>query len=170
MDILQLPWSQLNSRLSTPPLNCLKLLHTTSLNRLELGSSIICQLPTPETLSIQFSSATAISSHLSSRSSAIDCQFWVWVLCYDRRSVGQSVLVSSTHLGLTTNFLLLLDSCGFVDVGHSLWREDGCVVYNCCWPSPAQSFSGPSPVGLATIFNSLKFETSLFVASYDSQG
>jgi hypothetical protein len=28
-------------------------------------------------------------------------------LCYDRRSVGQSVLVSSTHLGLTITFLLL---------------------------------------------------------------
>jgi hypothetical protein len=24
---------------------------------------------------------------------------WVWVLCYDRRSVGQSVLKKSTHLG-----------------------------------------------------------------------
>jgi hypothetical protein len=52
----------------------------------------------------------------------------------------------------------------------SLWREDGSVVYNCCWPSPAQSFSGPSPMGLVTIFYSLRFETSLFVASYDSQG
>jgi hypothetical protein len=38
-------------------------------------------------------------------------------LCYDRRSVGQSVLVSSTHQGLTTRFLLLSDNCGFVDVG-----------------------------------------------------
>jgi hypothetical protein len=28
-------------------------------------------------------------------------------LCYDRRSVGQSVLVSSIHLGLTTRFVLL---------------------------------------------------------------
>jgi hypothetical protein len=36
--------------------------------------------------------------------------------------------------------------------------------------SPAQSFSGPSPVGLATIFYCLRFETSLYVASYDSQG
>jgi hypothetical protein len=36
--------------------------------------------------------------------------------------------------------------------------------------SPAQSFSGPSPVGLVTIFYCLRFETSLFVASYDSQG
>jgi hypothetical protein len=71
------------------------------------------------------------------------------------------------------------------------------VVYNCCWASPAQSFSGPSPTGLMTIFYCLRFETSatwrvrslyfylpgtgwssytpqslcsLFVASYDSQG
>jgi hypothetical protein len=35
---------------------------------------------------------------------------------------------------------------------------------------PTQSFLGPSPVGLAIIFYCLTFETSLFVASYDSQG
>jgi hypothetical protein len=40
----------------------------------------------------------------------------------------------------------------------------------CCWPLPAQSLFGPSPLGLATIFYCLRFETSLFVASYDSQG
>jgi hypothetical protein len=33
-----------------------------------------------------------------------------------------------------------------------------------------QSFSGPSPLRLATIFYCLSFETSLFVASYDSLG
>jgi hypothetical protein len=49
-------------------------------------------------------------------------------LCYDRRSVGQSVLVSSTHLGLTISVLLLSDSCGVVDVGRSLWRENGSAV------------------------------------------
>jgi hypothetical protein len=38
------------------------------------------------------------------------------------------------------------------------------------WPLPAQSFSDPSSLGLATIFYCLRFETSLFVASYDSQG
>jgi hypothetical protein len=48
------------------------------------------------------------------------------------------------------NFITV--SCGFVDVGCSLWREGKSVAYNCCWPSPAQSFSDPSPVGLATIF------------------
>jgi hypothetical protein len=36
--------------------------------------------------------------------------------------------------------------------------------------SPAQSFPGPTPVGLLTIFYCLRFETSLFVASYYSQG
>jgi hypothetical protein len=43
-------------------------------------------------------------------------------------SIGQSVLVSSTHLGLTTRSLLLSDSCRIADVGRSLWREDGSVV------------------------------------------
>jgi hypothetical protein len=52
------------------------------------------------------------------------------VLYYDRRSVGQSVLVSSPHLGLMTRFLLLSDSWGFVDMGHPLWREDGPFDYN----------------------------------------
>jgi hypothetical protein len=92
------------------------------------------------------------------------------ILCYDQRSVSQSVLKYSTHLGLMTRFLLLSDNCGLVDMGHSLWWEDAHVVYNCCWSSPAQSFSGPSPVGLATIIYCLRFENSLFVASYDSQG
>jgi hypothetical protein len=32
------------------------------------------------------------------------------------------------------------------------------------------SFSGPSPVGLVTIFYCLRFETSFSVASYDTQG
>jgi hypothetical protein len=71
-------------------------------------------------------------------------------LCYERRSVGQSVLVSSTHLGFNIRFLLLSDSYEFVDVGRPLWREGGFVVYNCCWSSPAQSFSRPSHAELMT--------------------
>jgi hypothetical protein len=42
---------------------------------------------------------------------------------------------------------------------HPLSREDGCVVYNCCWSSPVQSFSGPSPAVLMTTFYCLRFET-----------
>jgi hypothetical protein len=33
---------------------------------------------------------------------------WVWVLCYDRWSVGQSVLEYNTQLGLATRFLITL--------------------------------------------------------------
>jgi hypothetical protein len=55
-------------------------------------------------------------------------------------------------------------------VGRSLWREDGSDLYNCCCRSPAQSFSGLNPVRFVTIFHFLKFDTSIFVAFYDSQG
>jgi hypothetical protein len=105
-------------------------------------------------------------------------------LCYDRSSVGQSVLVSSTHLGPNTSILLLSHCCGFV-VGRPLARRDGSVVYNCCWSSPAQSFPSLSPAELMTIFYCPIFGTpptwrvswlypqalrSLFIASYESQG
>jgi hypothetical protein len=61
-------------------------------------------------------------------------------LCYDRRSASQSVLEQSTHFGLTTRSWLLSDSCGFVDLVRPLWREDGSVVCNCYWSSPAQPY------------------------------
>jgi hypothetical protein len=51
----------------------------------------------------------------------------------------------------------------------SLTRGRVCL-FICCWHSPAQSFSDRSPLGLSTIFYCLSFETSLFVASYDTQG
>jgi hypothetical protein len=78
-------------------------------------------------------------------------------LCYDRRSVGQSVFVSSTHLGRKARFLLLSDICEFVD--GLLWYEEGFVVYKCSWSSSVQSFLGPSPVWLMVIFYSPRFET-----------
>jgi hypothetical protein len=74
--------------------------------------------------------------------------------------MGQSVLVSSAHLGHITRFLLLSDSCGVADVESPLCRKDRSVVYNSCWASPAQSLLGPSPAGLTTIFYCLKIETS----------
>jgi hypothetical protein len=39
------------------------------------------------------------------------------------------------------------------------------VVYNSYWTSPAQSFSGPHPVRLATVFYCFRFETFVFFAS-----
>jgi hypothetical protein len=81
------------------------------------------------------------------------------VCSYDWRSVGQSVCASGTHLGPTTTYVLLW-SCGISDVVRTLWREGAFVVYNCCWSSPEQSFSGKSPAGLITMFYSVRFRTS----------
>jgi hypothetical protein len=52
------------------------------------------------------------------------------------------------------------DSYVLDSVGRPLWREDGSVFCMCRWPMPAQSFSGPSPLGLATVFHCLRSETS----------
>jgi hypothetical protein len=58
----------------------------------------------------------------------------------------------------TSNFYYC-QSCGFVDVGRSLWREKGSALYSCFWSSPAQSLLGSSPTGLVTIFYCLRFKT-----------
>jgi hypothetical protein len=88
-----------------------------------------------------------------------------------RLTISQLVSLGvEPHLRLMTRYLLLFNSYGLVFLWRPLWRVDGFVFYICCWPSPAWSFSRPSPLGLVTIFYCLKFETSLFIASYDSQG
>jgi hypothetical protein len=68
---------------------------------------------------------------------------WVWVLCYDRCSVGQSI----PHGIRDTSDSYVLDS-----MGRPLWREDGSVLCMCCWPLPVQPFSGPRPLGLGPYF------------------
>jgi hypothetical protein len=45
-------------------------------------------------------------------------------------------------------------------MGRPLWRGYGSVVYDCYWPSPAQSFTLPGPAGLMPIFYCLRFQTS----------
>jgi hypothetical protein len=83
------------------------------------------------------------------------------------RPVGQSA-------SLSRNKALRPDFCYCQTVaGLLMWGalcDERAGLSFCCCPSPAQSFSGPSPVGLTTIFYCLRFETFLFVASYDSQG
>jgi hypothetical protein len=80
----------------------------------------------------------------------------------DGQSVSQSVSLGvEPHLGLMTRYLLLFDSYGLVLWGAIFVERTGpFFVY------PAE----PRQRSLVTIFYCLRFETSFFVASYDSQG
>jgi hypothetical protein len=84
-----------------------------------------------------------------------------------RLKVSQCVgLGVEPPIGLMARYLLSFDSYGRVFVG----REDEPVFCICCWLLSVHSFSGPSPLGIRTIFYCLRFETFLFFASYHSQG
>jgi hypothetical protein len=81
-------------------------------------------------------------------------------LYYDRRSVGQSVLVSRPppsgaydHIFITVRPLRV---CGYE--APSLTRGRVCRL-QLLLSLPAQSFSGSSPAGLMTTFYCLRFET-----------
>jgi hypothetical protein len=76
-----------------------------------------------------------------------------------RPTVSLPVSLGVKPHGVQDQILLLSDACGFVDMRRPFWREDGSVVCNCCWSSPPQSISGPSPAGLMTIFYCLRFQT-----------
>jgi hypothetical protein len=55
-------------------------------------------------------------------------------------------------------------------VGRPLWWEDRSVFCICCWPLQAQSFLGPSPLGLATIFYCLGFSALVVSLIYSTFG
>jgi hypothetical protein len=86
----------------------------------------------------------------------------------DWRSVSKSWCQAPS--GAHDQIFITVWQLRLVLVKRPLWREDRSVFCICNWPLPAQSFSSHSPLGLATIFYCLRFENSLFVASYDSQG
>jgi hypothetical protein len=87
-----------------------------------------------------------------------------------RLTASQSVSLGVEPPSGAHDQIFFFDIYGLVFVGCPLWREDGSVFCIYCWPLPVRSFSGPSPLKLETIFYCLRLETSLFVASYDSQG
>jgi hypothetical protein len=100
--------------------------------------------------------------------------FWIpgqviWLelkLIYDRQSVGQSVLVSGTHLGPATNFSFSLKfsshSCGFCYfVVPPLTRGWVCsLLYNYFWALPEHSLLGRSLAELTAIFCCLIWDSA----------
>jgi hypothetical protein len=81
----------------------------------------------------------------------------LWLAVY-RQSVRHGPKTLETH---DQRFVPKLTLAVIGLMYHGPWRKDGSVVYNCYWPSPGQSFSGPSPAGLMTMFYCLIFETPL---------
>jgi hypothetical protein len=55
-----------------------------------------------------------------------------------RQTVSQPIYLNVNHLSVAKDQIFITASCGFVDIGRPLWREDG-SVHNCCWSPPAES-------------------------------
>jgi hypothetical protein len=65
------------------------------------------ELPQPKLLASNNNGSQRLNPRCSLTHSLTNSSETKSKFCYDRRSVGQSVFVSSTHRGLTTRFLLL---------------------------------------------------------------
>jgi hypothetical protein len=86
---------------------------------------------------------------------------------------GQSASLSWNKApiwGLRPDFHCCQTVMGLLMWGALSDERSGLFIFTTVLVSPVQSFSGPSPVGLTTIFYCLRIEASLSVASYDSQG
>jgi hypothetical protein len=68
-----------------------------------------------------------------------------------RPTVSRKCVLVSNHLRTKMRFMLPPDSQSSDDRTR--------LRLHCCWPSPAQSFSGPIFAGLMTIFYCLRFDT-----------
>jgi hypothetical protein len=74
------------------------------------------------------------------------------------RFTANQFLLEPSPFRLTTRIFFQLNTSGRRPYITSFLTEDGSVIYNCCWPSPAQLFSGPSSTELMTTLYSLRFE------------
>jgi hypothetical protein len=73
-------------------------------------------------------SQLSLNSHLQSAELLHDWRF----------TANQFILATSPLRLMTYNFFFNWTLAVII-----LWREDGCVIYNCCWSTPAQLFSWP---------------------------
>jgi hypothetical protein len=93
-----------------------------------------------------------------------------------RSTVSRPVCLGIKHpSGFTTRFFLRSEygirlTVTFFIPWDALSDERTGLSFVCATGPCQRSFLGRSPLGLATVLYCLRFETSLFVASYDSQG
>jgi hypothetical protein len=71
----------------------------------------------------------------------------------------QSVFLCTKHYETHDHYFFNWSLAVIALMLHPLRREDGSLVYNFCWCSPAQSFSSPRPARLMTIFYCLRLES-----------
>jgi hypothetical protein len=132
-----------NSQITTAPAKRFSsLLPSPAIPRQRLLTLEILQLPALRSSLLWLAYRTACQ--LSSLESGSESE-----LLYDWRFTASQFVFATSPLRLTTSNSFF---CWTLALIVPLWREGGSVVYNCCWPSPEQSFSGPSPAGLMTTF------------------
>jgi hypothetical protein len=93
--------------------------------------------------------------------SILTCLLLIWIqsqseseLLYNWRFTTYQFILATSPLRLTTrNFFFQLNTCS-----HSPYVTSSLMRGWVCWPSPAQSFSGPSPAGLTITFYCLRFK------------
>jgi hypothetical protein len=74
-------------------------------------------------------------------------------LLYNWRFTAYQFVLEPSPLRLTAKIYFLNWAPAFIVLmQHPVSREDGSVLYNWCWSSPAHSFSRPSPARLETLF------------------
>jgi hypothetical protein len=105
------------------------------------------------TITLSFSDTASLSSVIW-LSSQLESE-----LLYDWRFTANQFVLAPSPFRLTASIFSNWTFAVIFLMQHSLWREDGSVVYNCCWTSAAKSFSGPSPAGLMAIFYCLRLQT-----------
>jgi hypothetical protein len=79
-------------------------------------------------------------------------------LLYNYWFIANHFFFATSTLRLTTSDFFATGPLRSLSSCNTLSRQHEFVVYNCCWSSPAQSFSGPNPAVLLTIFYCLSFE------------